>query len=420
MSLSIMQWNAHGLRCHKDQLKHYLISTSNQPDILCVQETFLKEKMQVPKIEGYDTIRKDCISHQKGGLVIYIKIGLNSKVLDIEDIIHIEIQGIEIKTEIGHLKIYNVYLPPGHNVSKKDLQKIFINKRTLMVGDFNAHNKVWGCSYNNFRGNTVEEIVTESNMVILNTGQITRINSNQSKANSVIDLSICSQDLGLNARHIVTNNNLGSDHFASITIINEEINIENNLSMHNWKLNKANWKVYKENSKFIITNDILNKDSIEDNYNSIIDCINTLANETIPRINRNSRNNKRKKSKPLPYWNENCNTAIYNRNKIRNKMKKTRDLNDYMEYKKQEATVKRTLKMEAKNSWENYCSEINSQTKLGSVWNMARRMNGVATYSSIPTLKNNSSIAETNLDKANLLAQTYASVSVLKTIMKTF
>src|ERR1043165_2921855 len=94
-------------------------------------------------------------------------------------------------------------------------------------------------------------------------------------------------------------------------------------------------------------------------------------------------------------------------------MKKTKELNDYLEYKKQEAVVKQTLKSEAKESWQNYCLELTDQTKLGTVWKWARRMNGVATYSSIPTLKQNDLVAETNIEKANLLANTQILVVLL-------
>ena len=38
-------------------------------------------------------------------------------------------------------------------------------------------------------------------------------------------------------------------------------------------------------------------------------------------------------------------------------------------------------------------------------------MNGVATYSTIPTLKTADGIAETNLEKANMLAKAYADTS---------
>jgi len=44
-----------------------------------------------------------------------------------------------------------------------------------------------------------------------------------------------------------------------------------------------------------------------------------------------------------------------------------------LDYKKQEAVVKHTLKAEAKSSWEEYCNKLSSQTKLGSVWNWAEK-----------------------------------------------
>jgi len=412
MALSIIQWNAHGLRGHKDQLKHFLFNTQNPPDIICVEETFLKTQTPTPKIDGYNLVRKDSISNKRGGLAIYITVGLNFNVLDVEEINNGEIQGIEILTTNGHLKIYNTYLSPSHEFGKEELQKIFISKRALILGDFNAHNKLWGSSQFNKRGKILEEILTEKSMVVLNTGQTTFITSNQSKNKSVIDLCICSQDIALNIKHTVTNYNMGSDHFASIITVNEEITIENNLSMKLWKLNKANWKNYKEASNIALTNEILVKTNIDDKYNDILECITDLANKSIPCKNPNVKNNKKhKKFKPLPYWNDKCNEAIYKRNQYRNKMKKTKELNDYIDYKKQEDIVKQTLKTEAKSSWHDYCSGMTDQTKLGTVWNMARKMNGVAAYTSIPTLNNAGSLAESNRDKANMLAYTYANTS---------
>src|SRR5688572_6751693 len=194
----------------------------------------LKRLIQSPKLDGYNIIRKDCLSNERGGLAIYIKVGLNFNVLDVAEIPNIEIQGIEINTVNGHLKIFNSYMTPSYRLDKEDIQDIFPHKRSILVGDFNAHNKAWGDSETNKRGKFVEEILTENNLVVLNTGQATHITSNQSNSNSVIDLSISSQDIALNARHNVTNSNMGSDHYATITTVNEEVITENSLSMHLW------------------------------------------------------------------------------------------------------------------------------------------------------------------------------------------
>ena len=421
MALTVLQWNANGLRGHKDQLKNFLVNVPSPPDVVCIEETLLKPKRNPPKIDGYNVVRKDCTTNTKGGLVIYIKVGINFTLLDIEDNPNIEIQGIEIKTSNGHLKIFNTYISPSHQLVKEEIEHLFLNKRTIIVGDLNAHNKLWGCSYTKIRGRLLEEILVEKNMVVLNTGQATYITSNMLNNNSVIDLSICSQDVALNTRHTVTKYNMGSDHFASITFVNEESIIENNLSMQLWKLNKANWKNYKDSSNLTLTNEVLMKTNIDDKYNDILECINTLANQSIPLKKQNLRKNeKRKKFKPLPYWNDKCNEAVYKRNQCRNKMKKTKELNDYMEYKKQEAIVRRTLKVEAKSSWQDYCSTLTNQTKLGSVWSMARKMNGVAAYASIPTLNDNGLLAESNIDKANILAHTYEKTSNSQNYNKNF
>src|SRR6218665_1908950 len=401
MALHILQWNARGLRTNKDQLKNLIINIDRPPDVVCVQETFLKTKFQSPKLDGYNIIQEDCTTHNKGGMIIYIKVGLNFTVLNIEQIEDIEIQGVEIKTSIGYLKIFNTYLSPLNTLSKENLKKIFTDKRSIIVGDLNAHNSMWGCSHTNSRGAIIEDLLIETNMVVLNTGQATHITPNNSTINSVIDLSICTQDMALNSRHIVTNNSLGSDHFASITVINEEVTIENNLTMQLWRLKKADWKEYKENSNTALTDEILKKENIDDKYNNLVECITELANQTIPLKNKpNLKNskNKNKKFKPLPYWNEKCNEAIYKRNQSRNKMNKTKELLDYLNYKKQEAVVKHTLKTEAKSSWEDYCNKLTGQTKLGSVWNWARKMNGVASFESIPTLSSNGIKAETNAE----------------------
>ena len=335
MALTIFQWNARGLRGNKEQLKNYILKACIPPDVICVEETFLKDQIQSPKLDGYNIIRKDCLSNERGGLAIYIKVGLNFNVLDVAEIPNIEIQGIEINTLNGHLKIFNSYITPSLKFKKEDIQRIFPHKRSILVGDLNAHNKLWGCSETNFRGKIIEEILIENNLVVLNTGQATHITSNQSNTHSVIDLSISSQDVALNARHNVINSNMGSDHYATLTIVNEEVILEYNLSMHIWKLKKADWKKYKEISKFLLTEDILVDKNCDDTFNNLVDCITSIANQSIPSNNLNNRKNKNKKFKPLPYWNDKCNEAIYKRNQYRNKMIKTRELTDYLEYKKQ-------------------------------------------------------------------------------------
>src|SRR6218665_1656981 len=183
------------------------------------------------------------------------------------------------------------------------------------------------------------------------------------------------------------------------------------MSMHLWNLKKADRNKFKKNSQYFITDDLID-DNNSDTFKNIVESFTSLANETLHCKKKNKNNAKsNKKHRPIPFWNIKCTEAIYNRNKARNKADKSKNLHDYLEYKHQEAIVKVTLKSEAQASWEKYCSELTNQTKLGVVWDMARRMNCRASYNSIPTLISKGLIADNNLDKSNMLAEMYAKTS---------
>src|SRR5688572_32866409 len=65
MALTILQWNARGLRGNKEQLKNFILKACIPPDVVCVEETFLKDQHESPKLDGYNIIRKDCLSRSE-------------------------------------------------------------------------------------------------------------------------------------------------------------------------------------------------------------------------------------------------------------------------------------------------------------------------------------------------------------------
>ena len=38
----------------------------------------------------------------------------------------------------------------------------------MLVGDFNGHSKVWGCSDTNDRGEIIEDVIAENDLCLLN------------------------------------------------------------------------------------------------------------------------------------------------------------------------------------------------------------------------------------------------------------
>ena len=43
----------------------------------------------------------------------------------------------------------------------------------MLVGDFNGHSKVWGCSDTNDRGEIIEDVIAENDLCLLNMKQPT-------------------------------------------------------------------------------------------------------------------------------------------------------------------------------------------------------------------------------------------------------
>src|ERR1043165_5754420 len=123
MAIIIAHWNIRGIRANLYQLKNYLNQSKHLPDIICLQETFLKEKNQTPAFDNYNVIRKDNNKHSRGGLATMIKTGISFTLLDIDQIKNFEILGIKIKTENGHLDIINTYINPENKIAKIEIEK---------------------------------------------------------------------------------------------------------------------------------------------------------------------------------------------------------------------------------------------------------------------------------------------------------
>ena len=73
MGLNILFWNCQGIRPKRKELELYL--KENVIDITALNETFLNKKLNFC-ISGYDTIRNDRLTGQKGGVAFLVKHGL--------------------------------------------------------------------------------------------------------------------------------------------------------------------------------------------------------------------------------------------------------------------------------------------------------------------------------------------------------
>ena len=89
-------------------------------------------------------------------------------------------------------------------------------------------------------------------------------------------------------------------------------------------------------------------------------------------------------------------------------MIKTRDPVHCLEYRKTRAAAQRTFKNSQKQHWKSFCSTINNNTKLNTVWGMLKNMSGTKSKQDIPTIREGNKAFITNVEKAEAFARNIA------------
>ena len=217
-SLKILQWNPNGFFSKLDEIK--LLLNKYCPIAICLQETnFINNK--VGSLKNYTTYYKNRIDagRASGGVAIYVNSNYHSE----EIIINTNLEVVAVKVSIKNpLTICNVYLPNSHDFEPPDIQNIInqLPSPYILLGDFNSHNPLWGCSTIDQRGTKIEQILYSNNdLNILNSGQATRVCANTGHF-SAIDLSFSSSTITPYIDWDVLPELSSSDHFPILISLN--------------------------------------------------------------------------------------------------------------------------------------------------------------------------------------------------------
>ena len=96
------------------------------------------------------------------------------------------------------LTVCNVYLPPVLDIHFSDLEHLIqqLPAPFVLVGDLNAHSPLWGDVRLDSRGQTVEKLLNDYNLCLLNTGE-PKYRHHSHHSFSVPDVAICDPSLAL-------------------------------------------------------------------------------------------------------------------------------------------------------------------------------------------------------------------------------
>lgn len=411
--ITILQWNANSITNKKTELLQYIQKDKqNFPKIICIQETLLGQNKNI-NIPNYDIIRKDnCAT--KGGVLIAIHSMVSYTQIKTPQ--NIEALAIKINTSNSSecIYIFNIYSSPS---SELDLDFILDicdtnNDKILILGDLNAHHKSWRSKYPNTKGNYINKFLEENSLVLLNDTIPTH---NCFTGNfSLIDLSIASTNLALDTNINILENTFGSDHHPILIQLNTTIQ-DNFEPVEKYNLKNADWNAFKKSIHLPFEE--LYDENIDIFYTNILGKIISAADHSIPKTNTNKN---RKQNKTVPYWNNNCKESVRKRNKALKHFKNNPNNSNFKEYKLAKSSAQRTIRNEQNKYWEEYCNSLSETSKLTKVWKMAKRMTGKVTHSNLPCLIQDNNTYTANIDKANIFANHFASVSKNKNLTNNF
>ena len=159
MGTNILFWNCQGIRPKRKELELYL--KENVIDVIALNETFLSKKHNF-KIPGYDTLRNDRSTDQRGGLAFLVKNGLvvNNEYRndDFNIITDNEALAIDLELSNQNLTLATIYCPNG-NPNLSLFQTINnLSDNITFVGDFISKLESFGCAKKNTSGPMLKNI----------------------------------------------------------------------------------------------------------------------------------------------------------------------------------------------------------------------------------------------------------------------
>ena len=112
------------------------------------------------------------------------------------------------------ISICSLYLPPSLGFDLHDLQSLVDHLRVpfLLLGDFNAHNPLWGSQNLDNKGKVIEDLLDRNDIALFNDGSMTFHNVYNNRF-SALDLSFSSSCIHLDFHWSLSDYLNGSDHF---------------------------------------------------------------------------------------------------------------------------------------------------------------------------------------------------------------
>ena len=236
-NVNIIQWNCRGFRANFNEIN--LLINTFEPVAVCLQELLLSDSY-VFSNRSYDLVsslpQKNNNNRPHGGAGILVRKTIPHSVIPLNT----SLQAVACRVSTPQANtVCSIYLPPSSSWTHADLTSLVqqLPSPILLLGDFNAHDSLWGCTSTDTKGQEVANFLLQSNLCLMNKKDTTYIHP-ATGSRSSIDLAICDPALFLDLSWNVHDDLCGSDHLP--IILSQSIGLPP-ASPQRWRLDKADW-----------------------------------------------------------------------------------------------------------------------------------------------------------------------------------
>lgn len=217
-NIKILNWNANGIKRQRSPFIDFL--ERHQITVACITETHLLQTENF-RIPGFITYRKDReTAHASGGVAILIKRKLKHDSLLSFDNTTLENIGIKIYLNDGSsLRLHSVYRQPNKKLKHTDITIVTsCNEPTLIIGDLNSKNKIWGCRCDNPSGIILYDACTKNALNIFAPSEHTYFPYRPDHQPDILDIVISKMFTKSTSMEVISE--LDSDHLPVLINFN--------------------------------------------------------------------------------------------------------------------------------------------------------------------------------------------------------
>ena len=257
------------------------------------------------------------------------------------------------------------------------------------------------------RGRQVLSFTQNNSLNIANDGEPTRTTQH---SETVIDLTIVSPTLEPELEWKIFNSPLDSDH--NPIIISVKRSFRNDSTSIRTNIKRANWEVYRNS---VAWKDLPPRVDLVDDKEIMRDLyarFEQASNDAIPMIQIGH-------FFPKPWWSAECLVTLKKRERLYRIFRNTKSPRNMINWKKARAEHRQVVRRSKRKNWQQYISEISSDTPIKKVWEKIRNIKGHAPRK-LTILKCNNITYTTETEIADKIAETFSNISSTNNYSRNF